>query len=98
MGNANFRDELELARKALSTEQTAELLQQAMLCCVNIAEQNLSEQRCTWQNAALARELFDYAKKLLKNGNRVIDACYESGFGTVRNFSRRFKEKYGIAF
>lgn len=68
MGNANFRDELELARKALSTEQTAELLQQAMLCCVNIAEQNLSEQRCTWQNAALARELFDYAKKLALSG------------------------------
>lgn len=47
-------------------------------------------------NDYLAEKRFDYAKKLLKNGNRVIDACFESGFGTVRNFSRRFKEKYGI--
>lgn len=47
-------------------------------------------------NDYLAEKRFDYAKKLLKNGNRVIDACYESGFGTMRNFSRRFKEKYGI--
>ncbi|MBR5473054.1 MAG: helix-turn-helix domain-containing protein [Clostridia bacterium] len=47
-------------------------------------------------NDYLAEKRFDYAKKLLLNGNRVIDACYESGFGTVRNFSRRFKEKYGI--
>lgn len=47
-------------------------------------------------NDYLAEKRFDYAKKLLKNGNRVIDACLESGFGTVRNFSRRFKEKYGI--
>ncbi len=47
-------------------------------------------------NDYLAEKRFDYAKKLLRNGNRVIDACYESGFGTVRNFSRRFKEKYGI--
>ncbi len=47
-------------------------------------------------NDYLAEKRFDYAKKLLKNGNRVIDACYESGFGTVRNFSRRFKEKYGV--
>ena len=47
-------------------------------------------------NDYLAEKRFDYAKKLLKNGNRVIDACLESGFGTVRNFSRRFKEKYGV--
>lgn len=47
-------------------------------------------------NDYLAEKRFEYAKKLLLNGNRVIDACYESGFGTVRNFSRRFKEKYGI--
>lgn len=47
-------------------------------------------------NDYLAEKRFEYAKKLLKNGNRVIDACLESGFGTVRNFSRRFKEKYGI--
>ena len=47
-------------------------------------------------NDYLAEKRFDYAKKLLRNGNRVIDACLESGFGTVRNFSRRFKEKYGI--
>ncbi len=47
-------------------------------------------------NDYLAEKRFDYAKKLLRNGNRVIDACLESGFGTVRNFSRRFKAKYGI--
>lgn len=47
-------------------------------------------------NDYVAEKRFDYAKKLLSNGNRVIDACFESGFGTVRNFSRRFKEKYGI--
>lgn len=44
----------------------------------------------------LADKRFDYAKKLLKNGNRVIDACLESGFGGVRNFTRRFKNIYGI--
>ncbi len=47
-------------------------------------------------NDYLAEKRFEYAKKLLLKGNRVIDACFESGFGTVRNFSRRFKEKYGI--
>ncbi|MBQ6717706.1 MAG: helix-turn-helix domain-containing protein [Clostridia bacterium] len=47
-------------------------------------------------NDYLTEKRFDYAKKLLKNGNRVIDACVESGFGSVRNFSRRFKDKYGI--
>ncbi len=47
-------------------------------------------------NDYLTEKRFDYAKKLLKNGNRVIDACFESGFGTVRNFSRRFKQKYGV--
>lgn len=44
----------------------------------------------------LADKRFNYAKKLLKNGNRVIDACLESGFGGVRNFTRRFKSTYGI--
>lgn len=47
-------------------------------------------------NDYLAEKRFEYAKKLLLKGNRVIDACFESGFGTVRNFSRRFKEKYGV--
>lgn len=44
----------------------------------------------------LADRRFEYAKKLLKNGNRVIDACFESGFGGVRNFTRRFKTLYGM--
>ena len=44
----------------------------------------------------LADRRFNYAKKLLKHGNRVIDACLESGFGGVRNFTRRFKATYGI--
>ena len=47
-------------------------------------------------NDYLADKRFGYAKKLLKNGNQVIDACFESGFGCVRNFSRRFKSLYGM--
>ena len=47
-------------------------------------------------NTYLADKRFTYAKKLLKNGNRVIDACLESGFGCVRNFTKRFKKLYGI--
>lgn len=38
----------------------------------------------------------EFAKKLLKNGNLVIDACFESGFGGIRNFNRQFKNYYGI--
>ena len=64
MGNADFRAELNELRKALTTEPTAELLQQALDCCVNIAEQSLQEQRCCWQNASLARELLVYARQL----------------------------------
>lgn len=39
----------------------------------------------------------DYAKKLLMSGERVIDACYECGFASERNFSRRFKEICGVS-
>ena len=66
MGNADFRAELNELRKALTTEPTAELLQQALDCCVNIAEQSLQEQRCCWQNASLAREAMDYARQLME--------------------------------
>ena len=67
MGNADFRAELNELRKALTTEPTAELLQQALDCCVNIAEQSLQEQRCCWQNASLAREAMDYARQLMEH-------------------------------
>ena len=39
----------------------------------------------------------EYAKKLLVSGERVIDVCYESGFSSERNFSRRFKELTGFS-
>ena len=67
MGNADFRAELNELRKALTTEPTADLLQQALDCCVNIAEQSLQEQRCCWQNASLAREAMDYARQLMEH-------------------------------
>ena len=67
MGNADFRAELNELRKALTTEPTAELLQQALDCCVNIAEQSLQEQRCCWQNASLAREAMGYARQLMEH-------------------------------
>ena len=44
----------------------------------------------------LAECRFSYAKKLLRNGNSVIDACLESGFTGVRNFTKRFKKLYGV--
>lgn len=37
-----------------------------------------------------------YAKRLLKGDNKVVDVCFESGFGSVRNFNRVFKAKYGV--
>lgn len=39
----------------------------------------------------------EYAKKLLISGERVIDTCYECGFTSERNFSRRFKEICGVS-
>lgn len=39
----------------------------------------------------VCQKRLELAKKLLKNGNLVIDACFESGFGGVRNFKRQFK-------
>ncbi len=39
----------------------------------------------------------EYAKKLLVSGERVIDVCYECGFSSERNFSRRFKELTGFS-
>ena len=45
----------------------------------------------------LAEKRIDYAKKLLMSGERVIDACYECGFTSERNFSRRFKEICGVS-
>ena len=87
MGNADFRAELNELRKALTTEPTAELLQQALDCCVNIAEQSLQEQRCCWQNASLAREAMDYAHQLMEHKDMLsvvesslddmVEAIYE---------------------
>ena len=87
MGNADFRAELNELRKALTTEPTAELLQQALDCCVNIAEQSLQEQRYCWQNASLAREAMDYARQLMEHKDMLsvvesslddmVEAIYE---------------------
>ena len=87
MGNADFRAELNELRKALTTEPTAELLQQTLDCCVNIAEQSLQEQRYCWQNASLAREAMDYARQLMEHKDMLsvvesslddmVEAIYE---------------------
>lgn len=87
MGNADFRAELNELRKALTTEPTAELLQQALDCCVNIAEQSLQEQRFCWQNASLAREAMGYARQLMEHKDMLsvvesslddmVEAIYE---------------------
>lgn len=45
----------------------------------------------------ITEKRIDYAKKLLISGERVIDACYECGFNSERNFSRRFKEMTGFS-
>ena len=37
-----------------------------------------------------------YAKMLLKNGLSVSRACFESGFGSLSNFTAVFKERYGM--
>lgn len=45
----------------------------------------------------ITEKRIDYAKKLLISGERVIDTCYECGFNSERNFSRRFKEMTGFS-
>ncbi len=45
----------------------------------------------------IAEKRIDYAKKLLVSGERVIDTCYECGFSSERNFTRRFKELTGVS-
>lgn len=37
-----------------------------------------------------------YAKMLLKNGFPVSRACFDSGFGSLSNFTAVFKEAYGM--
>lgn len=39
----------------------------------------------------------DLAKNLLKNGMSVSGACYESGFGSISNFSKLFYESFGVS-
>ncbi|MBE5743612.1 MAG: AraC family transcriptional regulator [Clostridiales bacterium] len=38
----------------------------------------------------------DAALNMIINGERVNDVCYKSGFTNPYNFSRYFKEKYGV--
>ena len=64
MGKVDYKAELNTLRQRLATETSAELMQRAMECCVGVAEQNLAELRCSWENAALARELLVYARQL----------------------------------
>lgn len=45
----------------------------------------------------LTEKRLNYAKKLILNGRKIIDVCFESGFGTVRNFNRAFKKRYGVS-
>ncbi len=45
----------------------------------------------------VAEKRIEYAKKLLLSGERVIDACYECGFTSERNFTRRFREICGVS-
>ncbi len=47
-------------------------------------------------NSYITEKRIGYAKKLLISGERVIDTCYECGFGSERNFARRFKEYTGF--
>ncbi len=90
MENANFEAELNKLRQDLATEQTVELLQQAMLCCLNIAEQNLQEQRHCWQNAALVREALGYARQLLEYDGMlsVVESCLEDMAETIYEHPR----------
>ena len=64
MGKVDYKAELNTLRQRLATESSAELMQRAMECCVGVAEHNLAEQRLSWENAALARELLVYARQL----------------------------------
>lgn len=69
MGNVDYKAELNSLRLSLATEPSAEpsaeLMQRAMECCVGVVGQNLAEQRFSWENAALARELLGYARQLV---------------------------------
>ena len=65
MGNVDYKAELNSLRQSLATEPSAELMQRAMECCVGVVGQNLAEQRFSWENAALARELLGYARQLV---------------------------------
>ncbi len=47
-------------------------------------------------NQYLTEKRLEYSKKLLCDGESVIDACYESGFSSERNFCRRFKLYTGL--
>lgn len=38
----------------------------------------------------------EYARMLLESGISVSRACFESGFGSLSNFTAVFKEKYGV--
>lgn len=44
----------------------------------------------------VSEKRIEYAKNLLASGERVIDTCYECGFSSERNFTRRFKEIVGV--
>ncbi len=44
----------------------------------------------------LLNKRLDYALNLLLKGDRVSGVCYQSGFTNPYNFSRYFKEKYGV--
>ncbi|MBQ8741467.1 MAG: helix-turn-helix domain-containing protein [Clostridia bacterium] len=83
--NINFRDEI-----------TLDTISQRFHISPSYFSREFKKRTGVCFSDYLADKRFDYAKKLLKNGNRVIDACYESGFSGVRNFTRRFKALYGI--
>ena len=81
MGNDNFRAELDICRNALAFKPTTELLQQALLACVRVAEQNLASQSHSWENASLAREAMSYARQLMEYEGML--AVVENGIGDM---------------
>ncbi|MBQ9084144.1 MAG: helix-turn-helix domain-containing protein [Clostridia bacterium] len=46
--------------------------------------------------AYLSKKRLAFAKALLEGGVGVADACFESGFGSVSNFTAAFHREYGI--
>lgn len=80
MDKSDFRAELKAARHAVSAERTVENIRQATLCCIAVAEQNLQAQIDSWQNAALAREVADYAAELVEHSSELqfAEQCLES--------------------